>query len=246
MLMRVLIQATCGLYFLMIGVTVLNAGSIGVSPIRVTLSTSQKVTGITVSNPGTQPMSIQLELMNWSQQEGKDVFTLTREVLANPPIFTIPPGESQLIRVGLRRAPDDQLELSYRLFLQELPPPLIDEIQGAQMLMRVSLPVFILPKAKTKPVLHWEASRTMGGALKLNLTNNGNAHIQIKSFKLSLLGKVEPLVTYKSPMYILPGQSSEIIISANLENPAPPLGAVLQLIAQTDAGVIEAEVMIAP
>jgi hypothetical protein len=31
-----------------------------------------------------------------------------------------------------------------------------------------------------------------------------------------------------------------------LENPAPLSGAVLQLIAQTDAGVIEAEVMIAP
>jgi fimbrial chaperone protein len=95
MLMRVLIQATCGLYFLLIGVTVLNAASIGVSPIRVTLSTSQKVTGITVSNTSTQPMSIQLELMNWSQHEGKDVFTLTREVLANPPIFTKQPGESQ-------------------------------------------------------------------------------------------------------------------------------------------------------
>lgn len=246
MLIRTLIQAACGLYFLLIGATVLNAGSIGVSPVRVTLSASQKVAGITVSNPSTQPMTIQVEFMNWSQLEGKDVFTFTREVLANPPIFTIPPGESQLIRVGLRRAPDDQLELSYRLFLQELPPPLSDEFQGAQMLMRVSLPVFILPKGKTNPVLHLEASNALQGALKLNLTNNGNAHIKIKSVKLLLPSKVKSWVTYNSPIYILPGQSSEIIVPANLENPAPPSGTVLQLIAQTDAGVIEADVMIAP
>ena len=246
MLMRVVIQAACGLYLLLIGANVLNASSIGVSPVRVTLSASQKMTGITVSNPSTQPLTIQVEFMNWTQQEGKDVFTFTREVLANPPIFTIPPGESQLIRVGSRRAPDDQLELSYRLFLQELPPPLTAEFQGAQMLMRVSLPVFILPNVKSNPVLTVEASRAMQGALKLDLTNNGNAHIKIKSVKLSVPSKVEPWVIYKSAIYILPGQSSEIIVPDNLENPAPPSGAVLQLIAETDAGDIEADVMIAP
>ncbi len=246
MFMRVFIQAACGLYFLLTGVTVLSAGSMGLSPVRVTLSTSQQVAAVTVNNPSTQPMAIQLELMSWSHQEGEYVFTPSREVLVNPPIFTIQPGESQLIRVGLRRAPDAQLELSYRLFLQELPPPLTAEFQGAQMLMRVSLPVFILPKVETKPMLSWQAARTPQGALKLNLTNNGNAHIQIKEFKLSLPGKVQPWVTQQSFEYVLPGQSRELIMPENLESPAPPSGTALQLIAQTDAGIIKAEVMIAP
>ena len=247
MLVRLLIQATCGLYFLLTGVTVLSAGSLGVSPVRVDLSASQQVGAITVNNPGTEPVSMQLELMNWSQQEGKDIFSATREVLVNPPIFTIPPGESQLIRVGLRRAPDAQLELSYRLFLQELPSSLSSDLTGAQMLMRISLPVFILPnKVETRPVLRWQATRTPQGALKLNLTNNGSIHVQIRNFKLSLPGKNKPWVTQEPFVYVLPGQSYNLIIPADLKNPAPSSGTALQLIAQSDAGVIETEVMIVP
>ena len=47
------------------------------------------------------------------------------------------------------------------------------------MLMRVSLPVFVLPKVAAKPLLSWQAVRTSDGALKISLTNDGNAHIQI-------------------------------------------------------------------
>ena len=76
--------------------------------------------------------------MSWSQVEGKDVYTATREVLANPPIFTVPAGGSQLVRIGLRRAPNTQRELTYRIFMQELPPPLDNEFTGTRMLMRIS------------------------------------------------------------------------------------------------------------
>ena len=123
MLKRVMIQAAYGLFLLVAGVNVVSAASIGVSPVRATLSASQKTETITVRNTGSELMSVQLEVMSWSQQDGEDVFTATREVLANPPIFTVPPGGSQLIRAGLRRAPDARRELTYRIFLQELPPP---------------------------------------------------------------------------------------------------------------------------
>ena len=112
----------CGLFFFVLGASVASAGTIGVSPVRVTLSNNQKMAQSTVSNEGTEPVSMQMELMSWSQREGKDVFTATREVLANPPIFTMPAGGSQLIRVGLRRAPDAQRETDLSHLLQELPP----------------------------------------------------------------------------------------------------------------------------
>jgi fimbrial chaperone protein len=185
-------------------------------------------------------------VLNWSQEEGDDVFTPSREVLANPPIFTVPAGGSQLIRVGLRRAPDAQRELTYRIFLQELPPPPSPDFQGAKMLMRVSLPVFVLPKVTAKPVLRWHAVRTSDGALKISLTNSGNAHIQIANFSLSLPGSAKPWIIQKTSSYVLPGLSRDWILPANKENPAPLRGATLQLIAQTDAGEFEAKVLIAP
>ena len=109
--------------------------------------------------------------------------------------------------------------------------------------MRVSLPVFVLPEVDAKPVLRWQATRTSQGDLKVSLTNNGNAHIQIANFKLSLPGSAQPWVTKQSSEYVLPGQSRDWNLRANAEYPAPPPGVTLQLFAQTDAGDIEAEVI---
>lgn len=112
--------------------------------------------------------------------------------------------------------------------------------------MRISLPVFVLPKLATKPVLLWKAIRTLDGGLKISLTNNGNAHIQIADFSLSQSGSSQPWQTQKTSEYILPGQSRDWILPAILQNPAPAVGANIQIFAQTDAGQVEAEVMITP
>ena len=245
MLTSMLKQAACGLFFFVAWASVAKAASFGVSPVRVTLSETQQMDAITVRNDGIEPVSMQLEVLNWSQEAGKDVLTPSRELLANPPIFTVPAGGSQLVRVGLRRAPDGQRELTYRIALQELPPPPKPDFMGSRMLMRVSLPVFVLPEVDAKPVLRWQATRTSQGGLKVSLTNNGNAHIQILNFKLSLPGSAQPWVTKQSSEYVLPGQSRDWTLPANSENPAPPLGVTLQLFAQTDAGDIEAEVLVA-
>jgi fimbrial chaperone protein len=225
---------------------VVNATDLGVSPVRVTLSDKQKMGTLTVRNNGAEPVPMQLEVLNWSQEEGNDVFTPTRELIVNPPIFTIPAGGSQLIRVGLRRAPDAQRELIYRIFLQELPPPPSPEFNGTKMLMRVSLPVFVLPKVAAKPVLRWQAVRTSDGSLKISLTNNGNAHIQIINFSLSKPGSAQPWITQKASDYALIGQSLDWILPASADYSIPQSGTTIQLFAQTDAGDIEAEVLISP
>jgi fimbrial chaperone protein len=246
MLKRVMIQAAYGLFLFVAGVSVVSAANIGVNPVRVTLSENQKMGTLTVRNGGTEPMSMQLEVLNWSQEEGNGVFTPTRELIVNPPIFTIPAGGSQLIRVGLRRAPDAQRELNYRIFLQELPPPPNPDFNGTKMLMRVSLPVFVLPKVTAKPVLRWHAVRTSDGALKISLSNSGNAHIQIANFSLSLPGSAQPWITQQASNYVLIGQSFDWILPANADYSIPKSGATIQLFAQTDAGDIEAEVLVLP
>lgn len=246
MLKRVIIQAAYGLFLLVAGVSVVSAASIGVSPVRATLSADQQMGALTVRNNGSEPVSIQLEVMSWSQQEGKDVFTATRELLTNPPIFTVPAGGSQLIRAGLRRAPDARHELTYRIFMQELPPPPSPDFNGAKMLMRLSVPVFVLPEVAAKSTLRWQAARTLDGGLKISLTNIGNAHIQILNFSLSLPGSAQPWTIQQTSTYVLHGQSRDWILPANAENPHLPPGTILQIFAKTDAGDQEAEVLITP
>ena len=246
MLTRIIINAVFGLFVFLAGDNVVNASNLGLNPVRVTLSDKQKMSSLTVRNDGAEPVPMQLEVLNWSKEEGNDVFTPTRELIVNPPIFTIPAGGSQLIRVGLRRAPDAQREQTYRIFLQELPPPPNPDFNGTKMLMRVSLPVFVLPKVAAKPVLRWHAVRTSDGALKISLTNSGNAHIQIANFSLSLPGSAQPWITQQTSDYVLIGQSLDWILPASADYSIPQSGNTIQLFAQTDAGDIEAEVLISP
>ena len=244
MLTRKLKQATCGPFFFVLCTGIASAGSIGVSPVRVTLSDSQRIGSFSVRNDGAEPVTMQMELLSWLQREGSDVFATTRELLANPPIFTIPAGGSQLVRVGLRRIADAQRELSYRVIMQELPPPPSPDFMGTQMLVSISLPVFVLPVVDAEPVLRWQATRTSQGSLKISLTNNGNAHIQIKNFSLSLLDSEQPWVTLQSSDYVLAGQSRDWILPDSADYSIPPSGDTIQLLAQTDDIDSEAKIVI--
>ena len=81
------------------------AGSFTVNPVRETLSATQAVAAVTVRNVGTEPSVVQLETSSWNQHDGQDALVSTTEVLATPPIITVPPGASRIIRVGLRIPP---------------------------------------------------------------------------------------------------------------------------------------------
>lgn len=235
-------RAALGLALAFAGAGGASAGSFAVSPVRVTLSAQQSVGSLVVRNEAEEPTVVQLEVMSWTQQDGQDTYAATREILATPPIFTVPAGGSQTVRVGLRRAPDAQRELTYRLYLQEVPSPPKPGFQGMQVALRIGVPVFVVPPGDAaKPALHWQASRAADGGLRLALTNSGNAHVQVASFRLALPGAAEPLAMQDVATYVLPGQTRSWPVKAQT---APPAGATLNLSARTDAGDAEAEVVV--
>lgn len=217
-----------------------QAGSFAVSPVRATLSANKPIGSLTVRNDGAEPTVVQLQVMSWSQHDGEDVYTVTREVLATPPIFTVEPGASQMIRVGLRRAPDPHRELPYRLYLQEVPPPPEPGFQGLQVALRIGVPVFVVPTAPAQPVLHWEARATNRGGLELALRNDGNAHVQVVDVTLDSAGS-KVLAARALASYVLAGQSRRWRFA---DVTAPPVGAPLRLDARTDAGRIETELAV--
>lgn len=236
---RVLSQLVGGLALLLAGAGAASAGSFQVNPVRAALSPSQPIGALTVSNTGAEPAVMQLEVLSWSQQEGQDVYSPTREILATPPIFTVPAGGSQVVRVGLRRAPDAQRELTYRLFLQEVPPPPKPGFQGLQIALRIGVPVFVAPAAAQPPALSWQAYRTREGQLEVSLTNNGGAHVQVANFKLGLAGG-EDMGIQHIAAYVLAGQTRNWPVK---DVKAPPPGAAVHLFAQTDAGELDSGII---
>lgn len=189
------------------------AGSFQVGPVSATLSADQRVAALTVRNTGADAATIQLQVMAWSQAGGKDVFAPAGDILATPPIFTVPAGGSQVIRVGSRRAPDPQKERTYRLFLREVPPAPRPGFQGLHMVLEISLPVFVQPSAAIAADLHWSATRIDAGHLKITASNTGTQHAHLSRFVLSSEGGKRLPMPDKA-VYILSGSSHEWVVDA--------------------------------
>jgi fimbrial chaperone protein len=216
------------------------AGSFQVTPLRVELSSQRPNDALQVQNNGSEPVVIQLQLVAWSQESGRDVYQPTDELLATPPIFTIQPGATQIIRVGSLRGVDEKNELSYRLFLQEVPSKPKPDFKGLQMALRIGLPVFILPKVKAAPALSWRVEQAAGGQLKVDLKNDGNAHIQILDFNLSLPDKQQAIAVQQVSAYLLPGQIRSWMLTTD---PAQRRGGdTVRINAYTDAGSVETDI----
>jgi fimbrial chaperone protein len=214
-----------------------------IDPVRVQLSTEQQTAAITVKNASDQPTSLQIEVVAWSQVDGKDVYTASRELLVSPPIVTIPGKGEQVIRAALRRPADATKELSYRINLRELPPPPAAGFNGVQVALRIGLPVFVQSiKGEAAPKMSWAIQRMPDNQFKLGLKNTGNAHVQVTDFALSLPGSKEAIATEATSSYIMAGQTREWLLKSTLSNQIAD-GRV-HLKAFTDAGDVDTDLVL--
>jgi len=209
-----------------------------VNPVRVTLSGAQSVAAITVRNAGTDSTVVQLETSSWNQHDGQDALASTTEVLATPPIITIPPGASRIIRVGLRRPADPARELTYRLFLREIPPP--EPIaQGLRVALLLSMPIFVVPPHMPGPQLQWHAVRMQDGNIRIRAHNTGQSHVQLGELQITGAGGSPVLATRNMAEYLLPDNAREWTVAAKS---VPAVGASLVVSSRADIGLLTAKV----
>ncbi|NDD91153.1 molecular chaperone [bacterium] len=207
-----------------------RCGNFDVSPIRVRLDESTPAAALTLRNAGESPVVIHAEVMKWKIPEK---YSPTREILVNPPIFTIPPQGSQVIRVGLSKPTFASDELAYRLYLQEVLPPPKAGSSGLRTALRLGVPIFIPPKI-IRPDLQWRATRSKEGDVQIEALNRGNIHVQLIELELSIPGN--PTMSRKVRKYLLPGEKSRWNVGGSARwNPGN-----LKLKARTDGGEVHA------
>ncbi len=104
------------------------AGQIQVSPVLVAVEAPAAAGQVSLTNGGTAPLTMQVRLFGWDQQNGEDAYHRTGSVVASPPILTIAPGQTSVVRlVRLEKTPP-QGEEAYRLIIDELPnSPVVDK-----------------------------------------------------------------------------------------------------------------------
>jgi len=215
------------------------AGSFQVNPIRVDLTPRAQTTALTVKNTGDESVVVQVSIEAWSQDSGKEVYAPTKELLATPPVMTIPPNEERIVRVGLRRAPDRAKELSYRLFLQEVPPPPKPGFQGLVVALRIGLPVFVAPaQGQATPRIEWKAARLPDNKLEITATNAGTAHLQVADINVVAADTGNMIANFSGLTYVLPDQRRDWALPLTA-----PLGASrIRVKAVTDAGNLDADI----
>jgi fimbrial chaperone protein len=226
-------------FFIAAAIVPAFAGTFQVTPVRVELSALQKTTALSVTNNGSTAVVIQLQSAHWAQVDGIDKYSPTDDLIATPPIFTILPGAMQVVRIGLRKRPDADTELSYRLYLQEVPPAPAPDFRGLQMALRISIPVFVEPGIKASGSLKFKTTLSARDQLTVTLSNQGKAHLQVTDFKVSLPGEAAPFAVHQVSSYLLPAQTR----SWNLKiDPNKVVGPTARVVAYTDAGNMEADV----
>jgi fimbrial chaperone protein len=199
-----------------------EAAQLKVSPIRVELGVDRPVEVVTLANPGKEPMLVQVRLRQWSHPTGQDVYADSRDVLVNPMVFELQPGEQQVVRVGLTKPMAAEKELSYRLFVQQLPNQGVGEARAVTTLLSLALPLFIAPRELLPPDLAWRVEPKSATEVAVQIENKGNLHAEISSIALNRQNG-EQVASIDRRIYVLPGQRREVVVPGDNLNVAERL-----------------------
>jgi len=183
----------------------LSAGSFRVAPVRIDLTSHRPHSTLEISNAGTDRVTVQAEAFAWQFERDEDRLEDTDDVLVNPPIFTIEPGGTQLLRLGLREWIPGDVERTYRVILEEVPPARRPDDIGIRTLLRISIPLFVQPNGGASPELVWSAVQQADGRVALAVENVGKQHARLRQFSVTSDDRKETDFVMSVPTYILAG-----------------------------------------
>lgn len=198
----------------------LAAAQFAIEPLLLNLPAEKLATSLKLGNAGAAPVTVQAELVSWNQDKGEDSYAATSDFVVSPPVFSLAPGATQVVRIGrLKRATAPQSERAYRIKLTEVPSA--DSGSGGKLatVMQLSLPIFVPPaERKGRPATEI-TSVVEGMDLRASVTNPGLVHDKLTRMTLLQDGKViaERTLNY----YVLAGAKRELVWPGALKSARP-------------------------
>lgn len=183
--------------------------SLQISPLRIDLNAKQRIEIVTLTNRDDEPLNLQLGIKRWRQSNGNDSYSDTHEILVTPPIIRIAPNKQQIIRVGLIRSADFSQELSYRLYVTEIPGRQISPQAGGEVriISRIGIPIFVNANVDATAKINWRwQAKKQGQNLYVSLNNLGNQHIKILGLLVKTSVDSEAFISNQEVRYVLPKQ----------------------------------------
>lgn len=183
------------------------ASGLQVSPTTLTLPANRNADGLWLSNSGDSGLRAQLRVYRWTQENGEEKLEPTQDVAISPPMLELPPGERQLVRLIRLGAPPEDVESSYRVVVDELPPQDAPAKSGLQFVLRYSIPVFLSPPGDglAAPILQAALDRSHD-PMVVEISNRGELRAQIADLALIDSDGKRHVLAPGLLGYVLPGQ----------------------------------------
>ncbi|MFJ3054703.1 molecular chaperone [Herbaspirillum sp. NPDC087042] len=220
------------------GIQAALASNFEIAPVVLELSSSRTAGVVKIVNNDNHVVSLQIRAFDWNQVDSKDDLQPTQNLIISPPVFSLAPGASQVIRVVSKQAAGNS-EIAFRLLIDEIP----SAAEGATInfKFRISMPVFIAANGQAKTQLDYQLRA--GKPARLQVLNTGNRRSRLLDLMLTLPnGKTIKAPAGSNP-YTLAGVTRQYVIDT--ETPLAT-GSKVKLSANSDTGPIDAELTVAP
>ncbi|HEV2865251.1 MAG TPA: fimbria/pilus periplasmic chaperone [Allosphingosinicella sp.] len=164
------------------------AGTLQVNPVLLQINAGRRTATVTVRNEEATPVTIRAYALAWSQVDGEDRYEDTAAMVVSPPIFTIPAGGTQLVRVGLRTA--SGRPQAYRLMIEEIPEA--NPAGGIRVALRLNLPLYSGVEAGAPGDLRWSARPRPEGGWTVEASNRGTGYVRLDPAAAQAATGLEP------------------------------------------------------
>ena len=152
-----------------------GAGSLRVDPVRLEISADRRSATLTISNVEQAPVTIRAYPLAWRQVDGEDRYEESSALIVSPPVFTIPAGGTQIVRIGLRSPA--AARNAYRLMVEEVPEARAEG--GIRVALRLNLPLFAMIDRGSSSQLSWRAWRQPDRSWVVEATNRGATYVRV-------------------------------------------------------------------
>ncbi|WP_167737578.1 fimbrial biogenesis chaperone [Sphingomonas parva] len=187
------------------------AGTLQIDPVRLEIGKARKTASLTVRNVEDAPVTIQAHALGWSQQDGGDTYQESAAVIVSPPIFTVPPGGTQIVRVGLRNPAAS--EGAYRLIVEEVPEAAVGT--GVRVALRLDIPLYAGLQPGKPGELAWSVWRDAQRGWIAEAANRGSGYVRVEPEELgAAVGLRLSGVTFGT---VLPGSRRRWMLGERIE-----------------------------
>jgi fimbrial chaperone protein len=184
-----------------------SAISFSIDPVQVYLTGRTTSVTLTLRYDGDEPSRFQIAAFAWDQKpDGGEVLTPTQDIFFFPVLLNMKPHEEHKLRIS-RAVPPAAAEKTYRLHIQQLPPPQVAAKPAeVRFVTTMGLPVFVEPvNASAEGKV--DNIRLSNGTLSFSIENMGNAHLKANTIRV--IGRRESETSFArqtSGWYVLSGE----------------------------------------